>query len=130
MTTSVFSNANPVVPVTLALPALPDTHNTFAGHARRRYQFVLARVLFCAVLFTGADGVEERVTFFKDGEVRMEGVCNPVLQALAAAITVSDFNVAFWEIRRIGLDLAQSDATYSFIYDSGLQELLALAKLG
>lgn len=89
----------------------------------------MARVLFCALLCTGADGVEQRITFFKDGEVRLESVTNPVLQAVAAAITLSDFNVNFWEIRRIGLDLEQSDAAFSFIYDSGLQDLLALASL-
>ncbi len=128
MTTPVLST-NSNQPVVTGLPPLPGSTFSLAGHARRRYQFVMARVLFCAVLCTEADGVEQRVTFFKDGEVRMESVTNPVLQAVAAAITLGDFNVNFWEIRRIGLDLEESDAAFSFIYDSGLQDLLALASL-
>lgn len=97
------------------------------AHARRRYQWVLSRVLFCgATRSCPQTGEVQCVHFYKDGSAGGEQVSDPALLALVAAGRTGDYNIDFWEIRRIVHALSLRDPAYSFSYDAGLQDLLRL----
>jgi hypothetical protein len=94
-------------------------------YGKRRYQFVLSRVLFYALEWKNQlTQEEERIVFYKDGTVSSQGVTNPMLLDLAAKEWSLDYNMAFWQIRRAALTIAQLDPAYSFCYDAGLANLL------
>lgn len=98
------------------------------GYARQRYQFVLARVLFCCLTYTDPEtGEQQELYFYKDGTVGAEDNTDAVLMAWAVAPWSGDYNVAFWEMRNAARRLCVDDAAYSFSFDPGLQQLLAQA---
>jgi hypothetical protein len=103
-----------------------DTRQFQAGYGRRRYQFVLARVLFCGLEYVNPQTSEvERIFFYKDGSVGVEGVQNELLSSWASNTWASDYNVAFWQIYAAARALMLTTAGYNFTYDAGLGDLLS-----
>lgn len=95
-------------------------------YSKRKYQFVLARVLFCAVKYEDAAGRNcACLYFYKDGTCALEGASNLMLNEWLLTSWPKDFNVAFWELREAVRVQGQLEKGYSFSYDAGLQLLIA-----
>jgi hypothetical protein len=107
---------------------LTNVNSYCSAYGKKRYQFVLARVLFASLTYEDPlSKLTSVLYFYKDGTLAQEGPANSLLDTWAQTPWSADFNVAFWQIYASAAHLRALSNEYTFTYDAGFPGVLRAA---